>query len=435
MLADFFDHASVGLHWVGPDGVILRVNQTELDLLGFERDEYVGRHIAEFHEDQEVIADILERLQSRETLCDYQARLRCKNGAIRHVLINSNVLWEDGEFIHTRCFTRDVTRQRQAEKALRESEARNRTLVEHAPSAIVLHDLDEHRFVDCNSEALRLFKLGRETLLQLGPQELSPVHQPDGRLSDEVIRELIERSHAGESPVFEWEFLASDGESIPCEVRLARLPVAGRRLHLGSITDVTQRKRTEEERRLRQDELARVSRVSTMGEMATGLAHELNQPLAAIASYGAAAKMMLDLGSSDPTGLREVLGKLEHQAIRAGDIVRRLRNFIRKTESTRADADLDAIIREAAKFVEPDLRGAETVLTLEFDKPSSRVVVDQIQIQQVLVNLIRNAIDAMRETPADQRRVTAATRTLRGGQVEVTVSDAGKGLAQDELEQ
>ena len=120
-LADFFENATVGLHWVGPDGIILRANQAELDLVGYTREEYVGRHIADFHADQEVIQDMLRRLESHETLHDYKARLRCKDGSIKYVLINSNVLWEDGQFIHTRCFTRDITKRKQAEDALRVS--------------------------------------------------------------------------------------------------------------------------------------------------------------------------------------------------------------------------------------------------------------------------------------------------------------------------
>jgi PAS domain S-box-containing protein len=120
LLTDFFENAAVGLHWVGPDGIVLRVNQTELDLLGYSRDEYVGHHIAEFHADPPVIEDILQRLNCGECLQGYEARLRCKDGSTRHVLISSNVLWEDGKFIHTRCFTRDVTAQKSSEMALRQ---------------------------------------------------------------------------------------------------------------------------------------------------------------------------------------------------------------------------------------------------------------------------------------------------------------------------
>jgi PAS domain S-box-containing protein len=120
LLTDFFENASVGLHWVGSDGIILRVNQTELDLLGYSKEEYVGRHISEFHADAPIIEDILTRLSCNECLHNYEARLRCKDGSIRHVMISSNVLWEDGKFVHTRCFTRDVTAQKKAEIALRE---------------------------------------------------------------------------------------------------------------------------------------------------------------------------------------------------------------------------------------------------------------------------------------------------------------------------
>jgi PAS domain S-box-containing protein len=128
-LADFFENAAVGLHWVGPDGTILRANQAELDLLGYNRDEYIGRRITEFHADEEVIEDILRKLQTHATLKGYEARLKCKDGTIKHVRIDSNVLWEGDRFIHTRCFTRDVTAQKQAEAErasllARESDAR-----------------------------------------------------------------------------------------------------------------------------------------------------------------------------------------------------------------------------------------------------------------------------------------------------------------------
>jgi PAS domain S-box-containing protein len=115
-LSDFFENAVVGLHWVGPDGRILRANRAELEMLGYEAEEYLGHNITEFHADRAAIQDILARLSRGEVLHEYEARLRCKDGSIRHVLIDSSVMWDDEEFVHTRCFTRDITERKRAEQ-------------------------------------------------------------------------------------------------------------------------------------------------------------------------------------------------------------------------------------------------------------------------------------------------------------------------------
>ena len=118
-MRDFVENADVGMHRVGADGTILWANRAELDMLGVTAEEYIGHHIAEFHADKPVIEDILDRLAKAETLRNYEARLRCKDGAIREVLINSNVLWENDKFIHTRCVTRDITDRKRVEERAR----------------------------------------------------------------------------------------------------------------------------------------------------------------------------------------------------------------------------------------------------------------------------------------------------------------------------
>ena len=132
-LWDFLENASMPLHWVNGSGIIIWVNQAELDFLGYTKDEYLNKHISKFHADKETIEDILRRLINKETLLNYAARMMCKNGEVKDVLINSNVFWEHDKFIHTRCFTCDVTQ-------LRKTERENEALIRRLESRIMQLD-------------------------------------------------------------------------------------------------------------------------------------------------------------------------------------------------------------------------------------------------------------------------------------------------------
>ena len=150
-LTEFVENASIGLHWVGPDGKILWANRTDFELLGYSKEEYIGRHIADFYADRCVIDDILSRLNRHEKIKDYEARLRCKDSSIKTVLIDSSVLWDNGRFIHTQCFTRDITEQKRVEGELRLS---SRLLAEN--SAPVLRVSREEILHFANPSAQRL---------------------------------------------------------------------------------------------------------------------------------------------------------------------------------------------------------------------------------------------------------------------------------------
>ena len=148
VLRDFVETSTIGLHWVGADGKILWANQAELDLLGYRREEYIGRNIAEFHADEAVINEILACLSRGDTLRDHPARLRHRDGSIRHVLINSSVLFEDGKFVHTRCFTRDVTDLKQ------EQEARQAQLAAELADTKLLQDISAQLIEPGDEDAL-----------------------------------------------------------------------------------------------------------------------------------------------------------------------------------------------------------------------------------------------------------------------------------------
>jgi PAS domain S-box-containing protein len=139
-LQDYVDNAAIGLHWVDGNGIIIWANKAELEMLGYTKEEYIGHHISEFHADQDKINDILTRLNCNETLTGYEATLRCKDGSLRNVSISSNVLWNEGQFVHTRCFTIDVTEQKKLFQSLKESEARYKQLLNSLPTGVFTCD-------------------------------------------------------------------------------------------------------------------------------------------------------------------------------------------------------------------------------------------------------------------------------------------------------
>ena len=252
-LTDFVENAAMSLHWVAADGRILWANQAELDLLGYTRDEYIGRPIADFHADADVIGDILQQLQCNETLVNYPARLRCKDGAIRHVLITSNVLWEDGRFIHTRCFTRDITEMVEAEMALRQSEARYRYLIENANDIIYT--------LDVNGNLTSINKMG-EVVTGYTREEL--LNQPIMRFILPEYREpmqqrLAQKLDGAERTRYELEIIAKDGQRRTLEINSQLMVENGQPIGIQGIArDVTERKQAEERLHASQQQLSAI---------------------------------------------------------------------------------------------------------------------------------------------------------------------------------
>lgn len=230
------------------------------------------------------------------------------------------------------------------------------------------------------------------------------------------------------------------GESIENRLLLARFtdgreknliyrgaPVLGEdgqvKLAVLVVRDVTEQMRAQTELATLQRELIHVSRVSALGTMAGSLAHELNQPLAAIANFAAAAAMLLDAA---PDGAREALRKVSSEAVRAGEIIHRLRRFITKGEIEQKPESLLAIVREAVAIAQADAAARGVQIKLKLEPEADLVVGDRVQLQQVVFNLVRNAIEAMADSA--QREITIASRPL-GENIEFLVADHGPGLA------
>ena len=214
-LRDFIEHAAVAMHWVAEDGTILWANEAELKLLGYNREEYIGHSITEFHVDEPVIGDILRRLKSDETLNGYEARLRCKDGSIRYVSISSSVYREDGRFVHTRCMTLDVTGKKEAA----ELQERLAAIVSSSDDAIISKDLDGI-ILSWNRGAERIFGYKAEEVIG---KHVSMLAAPD--CIDEIPAILARISRGESVDHYETKRKTKDGRILT--VSLTVSPIRG----------------------------------------------------------------------------------------------------------------------------------------------------------------------------------------------------------------
>jgi len=197
---------------------------------------------------------------------------------------------------------------------------------------------------------------------------------------------------------------------------------------LSSGQDITERKRAEEDTQRHQQDMAHIMRLSTMGEMATGMAHELNQPLTALVSYCGTAASLVNSLPSPPQQLGEILARATEQAHRAGNIIRQLRGFVSKKDSNRELFDLDQVIRGIITFLKWEVQDSGVKIELRLGGQTRKVTANKIQIEQVLINLVRNSLEAIGHAKITGGRVVIQTRLLSNDMIEVSVSDNGPGI-------
>lgn len=322
----------------------------------------------------------------------------------------------------------DVTQRTLAEAARRETEAQLAAVVASAMDAIISAD-EQQRIV--------MFNAAAETMFGIRAQEA--LGQPLGRLIPERFRAAhtghvrrfgasgvtSRRMGARSSALFG---LRANGEEFPAEASISRSEVAGKRLHTVVVRDITARERREEELRVAQNQLTHMARLSTMGEMASGLSHEINQPLTAIAAYAQALERLLEgSGEIDRTDLADVARQMAAQALRAGEVIRRLRAMIKNQAPRFERLRCGEILEDVGALAEVDARIHGVRLRLEVQDPELEVRGNAVQLQQVLINLIRNAIDAVAGESAE-RRIIELRQARRGDAVGFEVIDRGPGI-------
>lgn len=358
--------------------------------------------------------------------------------------------------------------QREMEAAQAESAARYRMLFESLDAAVLL--LDGDRCIDCNPAALRLFGLrDRKELIGNVPLDIAPPRNAEGESRQEFVRRNLATALDSGPLVFEWPSIRPDGATFCMEVRAAPFRFHERTLLQCIALDITERRKLEDrlhqarlelEERVRertaelasvnewlkremeerqqahlqlnelQEQIAHVARLATLGELAAGLAHELNQPHTAIANYAETCLLALESQTQevDPA---ELLQEIVNESLRAGAIIRRLRALVRKEVVYRERLEITPVICEAVALLQStlDLKGITTAVRGAPELPL--VAVDRVQIQQAIVNLVRNAIDAIEAGPHPAAGQIVIDILAVGSELEVAVHDTGCGLPPD----
>lgn len=320
------------------------------------------------------------------------------------------------------------------QRRLEESQSNINTLFESPTEGMFL--LRDGVYADCNAHLGEILGCDREELLNRSPLEFSAETQPDGRNSREAgLAHFTEMLAHGPQYLF-WRHRRSDGRPVDTYISLREVTLEGQTLILGTVQDVTRLREMETELskasaqiQEQRDHLAHVGRLSLLGEMAASIAHEINQPLTAISNYTQAALRIAERDGSHSDALSDALTKSSDQVQRAADVMRRLRGFVRKDEGMRVPVDLNQVVRDVFKLAEVDTRHHGVQIELVLSEDALPVLADPIQLQQVLLNLVRNGMEAMKESA---ETVLSVETGVESSKVFARVRDRGVGLSKVE---
>jgi two-component system sensor kinase FixL len=361
----------------------------------------------------------------------FRYRVLQANSAVRVIEGTARCIFgEGGELIRTIGVNIDVTEREEREAALQRREAQLRSILETVPDAMVV--IDERGLIQSFSAAAeRMFGYQADELIGKNVSLLTPENIRQGH-DGYLQRYLVtgERRVIGSTRLLTGQ--RKDGTELPIELSVGEALVGVQRLFTGFVRDISERVAAEGQAHSLRGELARTGRVTAMGEMAASLAHELNQPLAATANFLGAATIVAE-SQGDAEKLAELLKLASGQVLRAGDIIRNLRQFIAKREVETRVEPIEKTVRDAVALVFVGSTRFEIALRYNFGPTCEFMLADRIQIQQVLVNLLRNAIEALQSQPAGQREVEISSRRINASMIEISVADSGPGIRSEIL--
>lgn len=427
LLSTAIEQSREGIAVTDMDGNLLFINESFAAAHGYAASELLGKHLGVFHTAEQMpsVEAANRALFETDEFCGEIGHVHRDGHVFPSLMHNSLLRDETGAPIGMIGTLRDMTERKRTERALKESEKRFRFAFDKGPLAFGLAS-PGGKITRVNDAFCRLVGYQREELLG---RTFADITHPD---DIEKSLTLARRLFAGEIPEFTLEkrYVTKDGETIWGRVIATAFhdDLGNVTTAMGIVEDITERKLAE----TLQEELTHAARLSVIGEMATGIAHELNQPLSAIATWVDVANR--GFGKDDPEGREEgrhALGRASEQVHRAGEIIRRMRGFARKSQFRKSTVGIMEIIEEVRALVVPNLQDADVDVHVDVAPDLPLLPADRIQLQQVLVNLVLNAIDAMADNPPGTRRLTITAETTER-ELTVSVCDTGCGLPADD---
>lgn len=423
-----FDSAAEFIFVIDPDGIIMLTNPYVSAQSGYAEEEIIGRNIKDFFTDQSrSICDcnfpgLKERGYNRA-----EVEFVCKDGRVLQMECSATAIPDKNDkFTSFLIIQRDVTEQKKAAEAVLDAERRFRAIFNST-----------FQFIGLLSPEGVLLEANRTALDFAGVPETDVVGKPfwdtiwwsASELERQRLKEAVRQAADGKLVRYETRNFGADGKYVAVDFSLK--PVKNEQgetvLIVPEGRDITERKQAEEASRAHQLEAAHFMRLSIMGEMAASMAHELNQPLAALISYCGTAQSLIKRDGA-PGELADILDRANHQAHRASEIIKHISNFVSKGSSKKRLVDINELILEMSNIVELEINSRDIKIEHDLDSREHKVCANPVQIEQVLLNLVRNSLEAFENSGSSGGKVSLKTRLSPGNTIRIAVTDNGPGI-------
>ncbi len=489
--AQLYDSSPVGHLTLNDAGIIQKANMTAAALLGDSKEELINKRLGKFihPSDQDNYYLFIHRLLAQKNgqalnaktkdaenspthpeckyfqLCTDASQPGDKSKILTYIECYARVVSNDKNALQICLTINNITERKQAQETIAYLNEKLEEKVRRQTSELIVSNLSlmkkveelrrsKHQLLEREAKLNSIFNASVEGIITINMSNIivsanAAVETIFGYKPEELIgcsinklipsspREMNDCSephsvkHIGQ--IQEVEGLHKNGFAVPLDLSIAEFSVDNAHYFTHIVRDVSIRKHREQQDKEHLDELAHVTRLGLMGEMASGIAHEVNQPLSAISSYTQVSLNLINAENPDLVNLTEVLYKTQQQALRAGRIIHRMREFVKSHAKHRSTADINSLIHEAVSLCIADLKQNGIKLTFELESNLPPIYVDQVQIEQVIINLLRNSIDALKTLPAKQQRQLAIhSRLTLNNSIQVRVKDNGPGLDTDQ---